>query len=276
MSEINTVETLETVTRIVRDAGAVAREAFNKPREMDTKSSGVDLVTDTDKRIEAFIVENLTGQFPDISLVGEEGGEYNSGNSYRWFIDPIDGTTNFAHGIPHFSVNIALTDAQPYPPLLGVLYDPMRDECFAGIRGEGAALNGKALRVSSTPSLAQSVVASGFPYTKWTDPDNNADRWGHFVTRSRGVRRMGAAGLDVAYVAAGRFDGYWEHHLNAWDVMPGIVCLTEAGGMFTNYDGEPVDPHQFTKLRIVASNGLIHDEMLTVLREGSHAPVPDV
>lgn len=273
---IHTVETLETITAIAREAGAMAREAFNYPRETLTKSSGVDLVTDTDTRVEAFIVENLTGHFPDYSLVGEEGGEYNTGNSYRWFIDPIDGTTNFAHGIPHFAINIALADAQLYPPRLGVMYDPMRDECFMAIRGEGATLNGKPLKVSSTLTLAQSVVASGFPYTKWTDPDNNANRWGHFVVRSRGVRRMGAAGLDMAYVAAGRFDGYWEHHLSAWDIMPSIICLLEAGGRLSNYAGEPLDPHQIIRLRVVASNGYIHDEMLTVLREGNNAPRPGV
>jgi myo-inositol-1(or 4)-monophosphatase len=172
------------------------------------------------------------------------------------------------------AVNIALADSQLYPPLLGVMYDPMRDECFAAIRGEGATLNGKSLKVSGTPKLAQSVIASGFPYTKWTDPDNNADRWGNFVVRSRGVRRMGAAGLDMAYVAAGRFDGYWEHHLSAWDIMPSIICLLEAGGRLSNYAGEPLDPYQIVKLRVVASNGYIHDEMLTVLREGNNAPRP--
>jgi myo-inositol-1(or 4)-monophosphatase len=276
MININPIETLETITAIAREAGSMARDAFNNPRETNTKSSGVDLVTDTDKRVEAYIVENLTGHFPDFSLVGEEGGEYNPGSSYRWFIDPIDGTTNFAHGIPHFTVNIALGGSTLFPPVLGVIYDPMRDECFSAIRDEGATLNGKPMKVSSTPTLAQSVVASGFPYTKWSDPDNNVEQWGNLVIRSRGVRRMGAAGLDMVYVAAGRFDGYWEHNLNMWDIMPSIICLLEAGGQVTTYTGEPMDPHKISQLRIVASNGHIHDELLTILRDGKDAPRPNV
>lgn len=266
---------LQHIIEIAREAGQIAREGFNQPRHTALKSSNVDLVTDTDRQVEAFIVEQLTQAYPDYQIVGEEGGVYQQANTngYRWFIDPIDGTTNFAHGIPHFSVCVGLAGDDVFSPLLGVIYDPMRDECFAAERGKGATLNGQSIHVSHTTRLSEAVVASGFPYTKWTDPDNNATQWGDFVVRSRGVRRFGSAGLDMAYVAAGRFDGYWEHNLNAWDIMPSVICLLEAGGKLTNYNGEAPE-NASNALRLVASNGLIHDEMVHVLAEGANAPRP--
>ena len=271
---LDTTAMLAEVTLFAKQAGVIAREMFNRQLDTIHKSSDVDLLTEADIQIEAYLTTQLQTRYPTISIMGEEGATYEGDSGYRWVIDPIDGTTNFAHHIPHFAISIALADDTFYPPVLGVVYDPMRDECFYAARGQGAFLNGKRLHVSATPTLAQSVMASGFPYTKWTDPDTNATQWGHFVVRSRGVRRMGSAALDMCYVGAGRFDGYWEHNISAWDMMGGAIVLTEAGGQLSNYQGEPLDNTQWRKLRIVASNGNIHDEILTVLREGDHAPRP--
>jgi myo-inositol-1(or 4)-monophosphatase len=267
--------TLNLIENIAREAGAGLRDRFANPHAADLKSSDVDLVTEADRATEEFIVRRLQKAFPDFDLLGEEGGMYENGppSDYFWVIDPIDGTTNFAHHIPHFSVNIALFDGQQYPPVLAVCYEPMHDEMFKGIRTQGATLNDQVLKVTTTSRLAESVVASGFPYTKWRDPDNNADHWAHFVVRSRGVRRFGAAGLDVAWVAAGRFDGYWEHDVNLWDIAPGILFLLEAGGTVSDYDGNPLTVAR-GPLRFVGSNGHIHDQMLRVLGDGEAAPRP--
>lgn len=264
---------LADIISIVKEAGAHARALFNQSNAMELKSSGVDLVTTADKETEAFISQTLLERYPTYNIVGEEGNGQTTASPYRWFIDPIDGTTNFAHRIPHFAICIALFDGEQFPPLLGVTYDPMRDECFAGLRDKGATLNGKSLRVSNTPKLAQSVVGSGFPYTKWDDPDNNADRWGQFMVRTRGVRRLGSAGLDVVYVAAGRLDGYWEHNISAWDVSSSLICLQEAGGQFSDYAGNPL-AFQINKMRVLTSNGKIHAEMVDVLQQGYDAPRP--
>lgn len=266
-------KTLTDVISIAQTAGAQTRDLFNQSNGMELKSSGVDLVTTADRQTEEFITQTLVERYPDFNVVGEEGHGQTTASSYRWFVDPIDGTTNFAHGIPHFAICIALFDSDSFPPLLGVTYDPMRDETFAALRDNGATLNGKPMRVTQTPKLAQSVVASGFPYSKWDDPDNNAEQWGNFVVRSRGVRRMGSAGLDVAYVAAGRYDGYWEHNLSAWDVSSSMICLHEAGGTFSDYAGNPL-AFQMAKLRMVATNGKIHAEMVDVLQRGEKAPRP--
>jgi myo-inositol-1(or 4)-monophosphatase len=265
---------LANVIDLTKTAGSQLRALFTQPHTTDLKSTDVDLVTEADKQIEAFMVGELTKHYPAFGIVGEEGNTHTATDSpYHWYIDPIDGTTNFAHGIPHFAICAALFDQNQFPPLLGIVYDPMRDECFAGLRGHGATLNSQTMRVSRTPHLSQAVVASGFPYTKWVSSDNNVAHWGDFVVRVRGIRRMGSAGLDGAYVAAGRFDGYWEHSLSAWDISASLLFVTEAGGYFSHFDGGPV-PYQAKGLRVVASNGLIHEEMIRVLQEGSNAPRP--
>lgn len=272
---LNLTTVLNKTTAIAREAGQLLREYAAQPNHADTKSASVDLVTAADRAAEAFIVERLTEQFPDFYIIGEEGGGYeNSGdqNGYRWYIDPIDGTTNFAHGIPHFAVSMALaTDKNE--PIFGVIYDPMRDECFSAIKGLGATLNGRPIQVSKTEKLAHAVVGSGFPYNKWTSPEHNADHWANFVVRTQGVRRLGSAALDLAYVAAGRLDGYWEHHLSRWDVFAGIVIVQEAGGNVTDYDGLQENV-TVEKPRLVVSNGKIHDEILQVLKLGKDAPRP--
>jgi myo-inositol-1(or 4)-monophosphatase len=217
---------------IAKQAGVITRELFYRSVEMSTKSSDIDLVTEADLQSEKFIVEHLRELYPDFGIVGEEGSQFLTDAPYRWIIDPVDGTTNFAHRVPHYAISIALADSNPYPALVGVVYDPMRDECFTAVRGQGAFLNGRPIGVSHTSRLGESLLASGFPYTKWTDPDNNADHWSDFVVRTRDVRRLGSASLDIAYVATGRMDGYWEHNLSAWDISAALLVLKEAGGTF--------------------------------------------
>ncbi len=275
MNEPELTEILTIAIDIAQEAGVLLRDQARHPHLTDHKSADNDLVTETDRAAETLIVSRLTRNFPDHQIMGEEGGDYNNGQTgtdYRWFIDPLDGTTNFAHGIPHYCVSMALAGSDGWP-LVGVIYDPMRDECFAGAKGRGASLNGQSIQVSSTTKLSSAVVASGFPYDKWTDSENNAALWGQFVVRTRGVRRMGSAALDLAYVATGRFDGYWEQKLNPWDVLAGVLLVLEAGGIVSDYNGRQ-DEIIVTKPRLVVSNGGIHDAMLAVLRLGDAAPRP--
>lgn len=264
---------LQTAIETARAAGEILRDGFNRPHDIHLKGNATDMATETDEAAEKLIIDRLRAVFPDHSILGEEGGAHDvAGASYRWVIDPLDGTTNFAHGVPHFSVSIALADADGWP-ILGVIYDPMRDECFVASKDNGATLNTQPIHVSQTPALSQAIMASGFPYDKWHDSANNIDLWGHFVVRSRGIRRFGSAALDLAYVAAGRFDGYWERKLNPWDILAGVILVQEAGGLVTGFDGTPA-MIRANKPDLVASNGIFHTEIITVIQQGTDAPRP--
>ena len=187
-------------------AGALLRDAAQRPRHIDYKGV-INLVTESDRASEALIVGELRSAYPDHGIVGEEGSSVTpTGEGYRWHVDPLDGTTNFAHGIPHFSVSIGLSDPNGVP-LLGLVYDPMRDECFSAIKGQGATLNDKTIHVSVETELIRCVLSTGFPYDRSTNPDNNTTEWFNFLMRAQTVSRMGSAALDLCYVAAGRFDG---------------------------------------------------------------------
>ena len=239
---------------------------YEQPVEQTTKENAADIVTTADKATEKVIVADLLKHYPDHHIVGEEGGGQGADPDtaeYFWYVDPIDGTTNFASKIPHFSTSIALAD-KDLNPLVGVVYDPNRDELFSAILGDGAWCDGVPMHVSSTAELSQSVVGSGFPYIKWTSDDNNLAEWNRFVVRVRGVRRMGSAALDAAYVAGGRFDGYWERYINSWDIAAAALLVTEAGGIVTNYAGE-TPPRYLDHREILMSNGHIHQEMVTLL-----------
>ncbi len=234
----------------------------------------VDLVTEADRASEAFIVESLERAFPSHHIHGEEGGGKGAPKAtaaYHWYIDPLDGTTNFAHGLPQYSVSIALVG--PEGMLLGVVYDPVRDERFSAARGMGAHLNGAPIHVSQTPKLAQALVATGFPYNRWTAEDDNTAEWRRFMKRTQGVRRLGSAALDLCYVAMGRLDLFWEKHLSPWDVLGGALIVEEAGGRVTDFDGGRPEPEHLGA-RVVATNGLIHGEALEVFRLGDAAPLP--
>ena len=230
-------------------------------RRVSYKGSPTNLVTEMDARAEALVLDRLRAAFPDDAVLGEEGGARAGGSGRRWLVDPLDGTTNYAHGVPIYAVSIGLEAAGRLA--LGVLYDPSLDELFVAERGAGATVNDVPCAVSTTATLDESLLATGFPYNVRETPDNNLAEYAAFSLRARGVRRLGSAVLYLAWLAAGRFDGYWELRLGPWDVAAGALLVAEAGGRVTDLDGGPLD---LDAPRIVASNGLVHDEMLRVLK----------
>jgi myo-inositol-1(or 4)-monophosphatase len=249
---------------IARRAGALLREAYSQPHHIDFKGE-VNLVTQTDRDSEALIVEALTAEFPGTAILAEESGAQPGSNGLTWIVDPLDGTNNFAHGYPVFAVSIALWASDG--PLAGVVYDPLRDECFCAARGQGATLNGEPTRVSPTQSLLHSILATGYPYDHHTALDANTAASSAFLRRAQDLRRSGAAALDLAYVACGRLDGFWEMGLDPWDVGAGLLLVREAGGMVSRYNGDPDLAAMLHGHNHAASNGLIHGEMLAALRD---------
>lgn len=258
---------LPVITALAHSAGEIVMRHFAAPIPTTTKSSRIDIVTAADTEVEAFLVGELRRLFPAHHIVGEEGGGQGAaaaGAEYHWFVDPIDGTVNFASKLPHFCTSIALATADRRP-LLGVVYDPTRRELFAATLGGGATLNDQPLHVTQTAELVDAVITSGFPYDKHTNPDNNLKEWSAFLTQIRGERRLGSAALDLCYVGAGRLDGYWEKDLKPYDAMAGMLIAREAGGVVTDYAGGEF-PQREDRGRYVASNGRIHAEMLRVLQ----------
>jgi len=251
---------LKAAVEIAREAGAILCEEFERPRQISYKGE-VDLVTQADKRSEQAIVRRLTELFPEHSIVAEEGTGSEKNSEFCWHVDPLDGTTNFAHGYPCFCVSIAL--AQRDRVIAGVVFNPYYKELFAAARGEGATLNGKSIRVSQTKTLGTSLLCTGFPVqNRKLSP--NLQFYGDFTMRSHGVRRDGSAALDLAHVAAGRFDGFWEFGLKKWDTAAGVVLIEEAGGKVSDFDGAA---YSLGGPVILATNGLIHEEMRTAAGE---------
>ncbi len=245
-----------------RDAGRVLLEKFGRI-EAVTKKGDINLVTEADLASEALIIERIRSHYPRHAILAEESGEAvitGGDGEHKWVIDPLDGTTNYAHGYPCFCVNIALEHKGEI--VVGVTYDPTRDELFAAEKGGGATLNGKPIRVSATDELGNALLVTGFPYDI-KHREEFARHLTELLLRSRGVRRDGSAAIDMAYVACGRFDGFWEEGLNPWDVAAGKLLIEEAGGVLSYYDGSRFSIYSPP---IAASNGLIHAEMLEVLR----------
>jgi len=234
---------------------------FDRQIKIEYKGDA-DLVTAADRAAEKLIVERLQARWPEHGIVGEEGTRSETGADYRWFVDPLDGTTNFAHGYPVFCVSIALARKDDQLEA-GVLYDPTRNELFAAERGHGATLNGKPLLVSKTARLAESILGTGFPSHK-RHQNPNIHFYQQLTLRSHGVRRAGSAALDLANVAAGRYDGFWEFNLNSWDTAAGVLIVQESGGVVTRFDGSPF---RLDSREVLATNGLIHEEVLTNFRE---------
>ena len=262
------LEALRVARAAVLEAGDLVRAAWLEGAgSVGSKAVAIDLVTATDKASDALLVERIRGAFPEDELVIEETGvhEGGSGCGRRWYVDPLDGTTNFAHGLPHFAVTAAL-EIEGVIEVAATL-DVTRGHLYEAILGGGAWVAGpdgseRTLRVSATEGLPRALLATGFPYDRHTASDDNTAESIAFLKTCRGLRRAGAAALDLAYVARGWFDGYWEMRLNPWDVAAGMLLVTEAGGRATGYAGEPMDVRGG---RYVASNGKIHDEMLAVL-----------
>ena len=248
-------ERLAEMESTAREAGALLMRYFAERVTIEYKGD-VDLVTEADRNSEKLIAERLRGRFPDYDIVGEEGTRSETGAEYRWYVDPLDGTTNFAHGYPVFCVSIALVRGEQLEA--GVLYDPTRDEMFAAERGQGATLNGKPIHVSTTKTLAESILGTGFPSHK-RHKNPNIHFYHQLTLRSHGVRRAGSAALDLANVACGRYDGFWEFNLNPWDTAAGVLIVQEAGGRVTRFDNAPF---RLDSREVLASNGLIHEELL--------------
>jgi len=252
----------EVAVEAARNAGALLHAHFGAARRVSYKGSPTNLVTEMDHRAEALIVEAIHSRFPNHAILAEEAGALGGPGSHRWIVDPLDGTTNYAHGLPVYAVSIALEiDGRL---ALGVVYDPNRDECFVAERGRGARLNGALLRVSTTGSLNESLLSTGYGHNIRAARDNNLAEHSALILRCHSVRETGSAVLNFAAVAAGRLDAYWELRLGTWDVAAGILLVEEAGGRVTDSAGGPVD---LAAPSLVASNGLIHDEILRVLKE---------
>ncbi len=261
-------EFLKVAIETAQQAGAVLRREFERPKEISYKGE-VDIVTESDRRSEAMIVARLKERFPGHAIVAEEGGGAMAvGAKYCWHVDPLDGTTNFAHGYPCFAVSIGLSEDGE--PVAGVVFNPVSGELFSAARGEGAYLNEKRIHVSLVDKLATSLVATGFP-THQRKRSANINYYWEFTLRSHGVRRDGSAALDLCSVACGRFDAFWEFSLNSWDTAAGILLVREAGGIVTDIGGGPYHPGG---PHLLASNGLIHDEMKEVaaIAERSEKP----
>ncbi|MCW5876717.1 MAG: inositol monophosphatase [Anaerolineales bacterium] len=252
---------LTDVIDIARAAGEILRDGFGKQHEIEYKGE-IDLVTEIDKRSEDFIVAEIGRRFAGHTIFTEESGEHAGSAGHVWYVDPLDGTLNYSHGMPLFCVSIAY--AQGGQLTLAAIYDPMAEELYTAEFGGGAQLNGQPIQVSQVAELKSSLLVTGFPYDAWTNPDNNFAEFERFSRRSQGVRRLGSAALDLAYVAAGRLDGFWEIRLNAWDVAAGALIVQEAGGLVSNVHGEPdfISKPQ----SILAANPTLHAEMLEVLK----------
>lgn len=260
MSELARIAAL--AVEIALEAGALQRRRFADPRSIETKSSPIDLVTDVDRASEALIVERVQDARPRDGILSEEVGAVSrSQTGWRWVIDPLDGTTNYAHGVPHFAVSVGIErDGERQ---VGVVYDPMRNECFAAAKGLGTTLNGAPAQVSSETSLGRALLATGFAYdVHEAERVENLEYFARFLRVARAIRRPGSAALDLAYVAVGRFDGFWEMHLSAWDVAAGLLLIDEAGGTATGFGGEPAPADGS---RLVASNGPLHPALLAIL-----------
>jgi myo-inositol-1(or 4)-monophosphatase len=245
---------LEAAISAAREAGRVLREGFGWQHSVRYKGE-VDLVTEVDEQAERVIREILLEAFPAYGVLAEEGGALAGEVDARWIVDPLDGTTNYAHGLPIFAVSIALERAGEV--VLGVVHDPMREETFIAERGGGATLNDEPVRVSDTDEPIQALIATGFPYDRAEMPEA-LELFGRFAALTRGMRRLGSTALDLCYVAAGRLDGYYERGIWAWDIAAGSLILEEAGGKVTDYRGGELD---LEGREIVASNGALHPAM---------------
>ncbi|PYX26928.1 MAG: inositol monophosphatase [Acidobacteria bacterium] len=257
----NQIEDLvPSMESIAREAGSLLMDYFRQRVKIEYKGDA-DLVTVADRKSEALILERVRKQFPSHDVMGEEGARIESGSDYKWYVDPLDGTTNFAHGFPVFCVSLGVQYRGR--GAAGVIYDPTRDEMFAAAEGKGAFLNGKPIRVSATARLNDCLVGTGFPSHK-RHKNPNIHFYHQITLKTHGVRRAGSAALDLCNVACGRFDGFWEFNLNPWDTAAGVLIVEEAGGRLTNFAG---GPFELDRRETLASNGLVHDALVREFQE---------
>jgi myo-inositol-1(or 4)-monophosphatase len=253
---------LRIAQEAAHQAGALLQDNWLKTKTIEIKSDIVDLVTNVDKAADALITNMLRTHFPTHQIITEESAVSGQESPYRWYIDPLDGTTNFAHTFPHFAVSIAL--AYESRVIVGVVYDPLRNETFCATRGNGATLNGAPIHVSPAPTLEQALMLTGFPYDRRKRSEFYLRFYQAFMVRTQGVRRCGSAALDLCYVACGRADGFWEWRLYPWDTAAGSLIVEEAGGQMSDFSGGPFD---LNGEQTLASNGLLHQQMVEVLQQ---------
>jgi myo-inositol-1(or 4)-monophosphatase len=258
--------TLNDLIDIAQHAGGILRKGFGQKHQVEFKGE-IDLVTEIDHQSEEYILGEIQQRFPDHSVLTEESGEHAGSAEHLWYIDPLDGTLNYSHGLPIFCVSMAY--AHQGQLALAAIYDPISEELYAAEQGKGARLNGTPIQVSTTMELKSSLLVTGFPYDAWTNPVNNFAEFQRFSMRTQGVRRLGSAALDLCYVAAGRFDGFWEIRLNAWDVAAGALIAQEAGAKVTDLRGGPdfISKPQ----SVLAANAALHAKMLEILKESNLA-----
>jgi myo-inositol-1(or 4)-monophosphatase len=259
---------LDAAVEMARAAGVVLREGYGRAHKPELKGR-IDLVTEYDRRSERLLLGEIARRFPGHAVLAEESGASAPGERaapVRWLVDPLDGTTNFAHNYPFFCVSVA---AEVEGVLaVGVVYDPVREELFAAAAGEGATLNGEPIRVSDIERVEDALLVTGFPYDVREHPERSLPLFEAFLMRAQGIRRDGSAALNLCYLAAGRFDGFWEGHLSPWDMAAGVLIVREAGGRVTDYAGEPF---RLDRRQILASNSRLHEEMRVILADARDA-----
>ena len=255
-------EYLQAAIPVARAAGDMLAENLGGVRTVELKGA-INLVTEMDHRAEEMIVGELSKAFPNFRLVAEEGSVQESDDSHAWYIDPLDGTTNYAHGLPVFCVSLGLMRGNT--PICGIVYHPMGGEMFTAVRGAGAFLGDQQLHVSPTAELTNAILATGFPYDIRESKFDNLDHFSRFAKTARAIRRMGAAALDLAWTAAGRFDGFWEMKLSPWDCVAGGLMCREAGAVVTDFAGGPFDP---LKGQVIAANSTLHPQILETVKMG--------
>ena len=251
---------IDDIIQISKEAGELIRNAFGKTHSVEFKTNELNLVTETDKASEKLITDFVKRKYPSHGILAEEGSEANRSAEYLWVIDPLDGTTNFAHGLPIFSVSIGVQ--KNGETIRGVVYDVMRDVIFSSEKGNGSFENGNKISVSKNENLSHSVLVTGFPYDIKDNPDKASERFVAFLKEARAIRRLGSAAIDFCYVANGVFDGFWEVSLHPWDMCAGKLIVEEAGGLVTNFNGKPINIYS---KQILATNGLVHQKMILVL-----------
>jgi myo-inositol-1(or 4)-monophosphatase len=253
---------LPDLERLARAAGNILRLGYEGDHQVDYKGV-IDLVTEVDHQSEAYLLGEIKRLFPGHQVVSEEIGLVPGSEDHQWYVDPLDGTVNYAHGVPFFSVSIAYAEAGQVT--LGAVYDPMRDELFTAQRGSSAWLNGKSIHASSVDDLQKSLLVTGFPYDTWSAERNNLEYFGRFARITQGVRRLGSAALDLCYVGAGRLDGYWELKLSPWDVAAGGLIASEGGARVTSLGGE--EDYLIPPCSLLAAAPVLHAKMLEILNE---------
>lgn len=251
---------IEKAVFISRIAGNIIREGFGKNLQIEFKTNKANIVTDIDKKSENIIKNFIRKEFPTHGILAEESGHEKGSSEFIWVIDPLDGTTNFAHGLPIFSVSIGVIKGKEI--ICGVVYDVMRDEVYSAEKGSGSHLNSKRIKVSSTSQIEESLLVTGFPYNISENPDNAIEKFSTIIKKARGVRRLGSAAIDFCYVASGVFEGFWEVDLNPWDACAGKLLVEEAGGKVTNFAGENIDIYS---RQFLAGNGKINSILENIL-----------